>query len=503
VTFDGIFYLIDLMYRCLLQAILFISLISGCEPPEEKEKRLATTYCGSCHAFPDPFLLPKKTWISSVLPEMKFRMGFANASKLRQYSEHDRRVIRDLLPESPMLSEEEFEAIASFYQRLAPDSLGHNAVSVAETTAIFAAELLSLNRYPVLSMIAFDSNRNEIIAGTRFGELIWLNANFQETDSVILRAPVSHLLLEGENTLALTMGIMDPNDEFKGQLISIGNGRFKNLLIDSLQRPVYAEMIDLDGNGKDDLVVCSFGNYSGGLLAYAGMPDGKYVKRTISSLPGARRTIIRDVDSDGQPDILALFAQGDEHLALFLNKGNFEFEKRVLLRFPPVYGSSWFEINDLNQDGQFDILYTNGDNADYSPEPKPYHGVRYFQNKGDNTFQEVWFHPMAGASEIRQNDFDLDGDQDLLAIAYFPDYRTSAESSILLFENRRDTFVPFLVTGSTTGRWMTMDTGDFDFDGDIDAVIAALNFEPGVPRNIIEQWQQKPVSLLVLRNKTR
>ena len=65
-------------------------------------------------------------------------------------------------------------------------------------------------------------------------------------------------------------------------------------------------------------------------------------------------------------DILALMSQGDEKIILLLNQGDFNFRINTILSFPPVYGSSYFDVADFNHDGKFDILYTNGDNADYS-----------------------------------------------------------------------------------------------------------------------------------------
>ena len=44
-----------------------------------------------------------------------------------------------------------------------------------------------------------------------------------------------------------------------------------------------------------------------------------------------------------------------------------ELSSQELLRFQPVYGSSYFEFADFNKDGHKDILYTCGDNADFSP----------------------------------------------------------------------------------------------------------------------------------------
>ena len=51
-----------------------------------------------------------------------------------------------------------------------------------------------------------------------------------------------------------------------------------------------------------------------------------------------------------------------------------------------MYGSSYLELADMNNDGHLDILYTNGDNADYSYVLKKYHGLRIFINDGKNQF---------------------------------------------------------------------------------------------------------------------
>src|SRR5699024_6941406 len=114
------------------------------------------------------------------------------------------------------------------------------------------------------------------------------------------------------------------------------------LLIDSLQRPVCFVAADLDNDGKKDYVVGAFGNYTGQLLVFE-KEKNMYHKHVISGMPGTRRVIVKDVNSDGLKDLLVLMAQGNERISLFLNSGNFQFKEKVLLRFPPVYGSSYFE----------------------------------------------------------------------------------------------------------------------------------------------------------------
>ncbi|WP_431214812.1 FG-GAP-like repeat-containing protein [Puia sp. P3] len=90
-----------------------------------------------------------------------------------------------------------------------------------------------------------------------------------------------------------------------------------------------------------------------------------------------------------------------------------------MLRWPPSYGSSYFELADFNGDGFADIVYTCGDNADFSPVLKPYHGVYIYLNDGHNSFRPWYFFPINGCYKAVARDFDGDGDLDLAAIAFF------------------------------------------------------------------------------------
>jgi hypothetical protein len=196
-------------------------------------------------------------------------------------------------------------------------------------------------------------------------------------------------------------------------------------------------------------------------------------------------------------------AQGDERIVMLYNQGNFQFRIATLLRFSPVNGSSYFDIADFNNDGKFDILYTNGDNADYSPILKPYHGVHIFLNNGANDFKESWFHPMHGASQARINDFDKDGDLDIAAISFFPDFTNHAEQGFIYFENTPQGFKAQITPIATTGRWLVIEMSDYDADGDHDIILGALNFSAGVPDSVNQFWKKQKHSLLLLQNKLR
>src|SRR6185295_6044313 len=101
---------------------------------------------------------------------------------------------------------------------------------------------------------------------------------------------------------------------------------------------------------------------------------------------------------------------------LLINKGNDQFDTREILRFPPVYGSSYFELDDFNKDGFKDILYTCGDNADYTSDVlKNYHGIYIYLNDGRNNFSQKYFFAMHGCFKAMARDFDKDGDLDIAA----------------------------------------------------------------------------------------
>ena len=104
-----------------------------------------------------------------------------------------------------------------------------------------------------------------------------------------------------------------------------------------------------------------------------------------------------------------MMAQAYEGIYYLENKGNGIFKETPLVKFPPVYGVSYFEMVDVNKDGYLDIVMTNGDNWDLSRVKKRFHGVRILINDKLNHFKESFFFPMYGASKAVARDFDGDG----------------------------------------------------------------------------------------------
>ena len=490
---------------CFFSLCIFIVIsLTNCKAPVSKDKQLARQYCGSCHLFPEPNELDKKTWENGVLPQMGLRLGFSGPSPYTQDT-FDINLVAKLLPKNPVITSDEWQAIKNFYINNAPDSLEAPEKIKSTTLTQFTALTAGFPHLkPLTTLVKVNELNNKIYFGGINNLIYQLNANLAIEDSIPVKGPPSFIYFEqGKNPITAGMGHLFPTEKASGELAQVNFQMHKILpFIDSLQRPVHLAKNDLNNDGLQDLLVCNYGNFTGSLMAYEYLGELKYRKHIVNNNPGSRKVILQDFNKDGLTDFLLLIAQGDERILMYTNKGNFKFEEKMLLRFPAIYGSSYFELADFNADGFADILYTNGDNADYSFVLKPYHGVRIFMNNGKNEFKEKWFFPMFGASKAMAFDFDNDNDLDIAAIAYFPDFVKNPEESFIYFENKGDnTFTPHTTQQAHIGRWIDMELGDYDNDGDKDIILAALNISPTpVPVQIQNLWEKENKVLLVLNN---
>lgn len=481
--------------------LLFVLFLSSCKTPEEKAEALAQKYCASCHAFPDPSLLDKKTWKEGVMPQMAFRMG-VDLDMLWEINRNELDEISKSLPDRPLVTEEEWQAITKYFDDHAPERLEISQPQLSMELPQFTAEQYSLpSPFPSVTHVLFDSATSTFLIGTRQSMLFKLDNKFSVTSSTELPSPVSFIDKTVQPWIISCMGVMDPNDLMMGTIQTLDKLSLKSdQIIDSLKRPVYVASADFNNDNRLDYLVSEFGNYTGRLVLYE-QKEKAFSKHPIHYLPGTRKTILTDFDDDGVTDIIALVTQGDEQIVLYRGHGDFNFTPEVLLRFPPVYGSSYFDLVDMDLDGDKDILYTNGDNADYSQILKPYHGVRIFINNGKAKFSEKTFLLMHGASMAVANDFDGDKDIDIAAVSFFPDFQNSPASGFIYFENINGEFKARSNAVAESGRWLTISAADIDGDLDQDLIVGALNFPNGVPETLSAKWQKENISLLVLRNK--
>ena len=494
----------------------FLLLISACnEKLTESQKdipveTLVQSQCGSCHIFPQPALLPKEQW-KNVLPHMGLRLGIKSPevdvlNKLK-LDEANRINAAGIFPSDQLIPDSLWNKIENYYLSLAPDSFKISSVNYSNNQKTFESYFpkINLGGSPFISMTKFDKKQNLYLADWR-GNLLQLDKKLKIKNHTNFPKPIIDVGFDKTGEfLALSIGELYPNDRLTGAVAQLDASNFSlpQLIFKNLPRPVQFEIADLDNDGLEDLVICNYGNYMGNLSWYRQIAEGQYEPKILKKTPGATKTYIEDLNEDGELDIITLFAQGDEGISVFYNtNGNFK-EDRIL-RFHPLYGSNDFEFIDIDGDNDKDIILSNGDNGDHSITLKPYHGIRIFLNDGTNQFTEKYFFPMYGASKVRANDFDMDGDIDMVAVSFFPDNKNGLEQSIVYLENEGGfNFKPYKIAGASEGRWMVMDIGDFDGDTDADVVIGSFTLtNEGIDKEILEQWRKSQNYILVLENQT-
>jgi hypothetical protein len=112
---------------------------------------------------------------------------------------------------------------------------------------------------------------------------------------------------------------------------------------------------------------------------------------------------------------------------------------------------------------------------------------------------------MYGAYRAQAEDFDLDGDLDIAAIAFFPDFSLDELESFIYLENNDGVFTPFSSAQANQGRWMTMDVGDIDGDGLLDIALGA-SYVPLGMSNYMEKFQEMAANgpgAMILQNNSR
>lgn len=478
----------------------------------EKGALLATLRCTSCHALPDPNQLPKATWEKYVLPRMGYMMGIYEPLTTRD-SLLERGLAGELVrraniyPEQPQISAEDWAAIQAFYLDSAPVQLEvREKTSIEKKLPLFKAHFSEIRLSPPSStMVKIKRDGGFFVGDANTQGLYQFGGNHQLQHMAKVLEGAVHVDELPNNFLVTVMGSFSPTDAQKGVLMALPKDRnaSPSLLINQLQRPVHTAVADLDKDKKPDFVIAEFAKWTG-KLAHWTLENGKFKPTILRNKPGAIRSVITDLDQDGREDVIALFGQGAEGVFAFFNKGEGVFEEKSLIEFPATYGSSYFDLIDLDNDEDFDIVYTNGDNADYPPVLKPYHGIRFFTNDGKNNFEESFFYPLNGAYKAIPADFDADGDYDIAAISFFPDFQNSPEEGFIFLENtgsgqlKARTFPEV-----NSGRWISMDAGDVDLDGDTDLILGSLAFEVVPPTGLLTQWVEEGNPFVILENQLK
>jgi hypothetical protein len=477
----------------------------------ERGYELAQKYCSTCHLFPDPALLTKTAWIHHIQPEMAKWLGL---ERVDYEGMQDGRILQEakLFPPSAILSEEDWFTIWDYYRQAAPSQPLAQAAKATPRLGLKQFRVRKLNPTqgaPMTSLVKIDPIGKRLYVGDAFAGMVFLlMPNGEVVDRMRFGSPtVSMTHRPGGNYFTL-MGRFFPSDSSEGAVLFFPKGAQEPIsLLEKLRRPTATVVADLNGDTREDLVVCQYGNRLGQFSWFEKKVDGSYDENVLLDRPGAVQAAVRDFNGDGRPDIIVMMAQAREGVYLFLNEGQGKFRLEALLEKSPAWGFAGFELADLNQDGYVDLITANGDNGDFALPLKNYHGVRVYLNDHTNHFKEAFFYPMHGVYEPVARDFDGDGDLDLAAIAFYPDFTSATPENFVYLENKGGMrFEPFTCAESDAGRWIVMDAGDLDGDGDEDLALGSFVLGPTtmpVPQELRDKWRKEGAAVLLLENTSK
>jgi hypothetical protein len=500
--------------RPALAAASALALLGGAAAPPSPpatgphEARLAAVVqgtCSACHALPPPEVLPRRAWTAVVLDMTGLIVQGIGLPKGRP---------------SPS-ADFDFEQVAHYFESRAPAELpspapwpapgadpagfARRGLAFPESrapAAVASVRFLRLDPGGPIEIVAADMVSGLVLGGGARGG----DAALRLLGRVPHPCHVEAVDLDRDSRidlLAADLGILKPGDGLQASvawLRRLPQGGYEAITLASgLPRVADVQAGDFDGDGDLDLVVAAFGwRRQGGILLLENRTTDwtrpVFVPRELDERTGAIHVPVVDLDRDGRLDFVALLSQHHEAVVAFLGDGKGGFRKETLDQAPhPAWGSSGMQMVDLDGDGDLDVLVTNGDMLD-DYQMKPYHGVRWLENRGAFPFVPHDLTALFGVMRAQAADLDGDGDLDVAACAMVqvrdgrgaPAHAPDLPSLVWLERTAAGTYERH--TLEQGGQHLSLDLADHDGDGDVDLVTAnSLSGREGH----VELWENR------------
>lgn len=468
-----------------------------------------TAFCGTCHATPSPESFPRDAWHDEVLRGYEF---YALSGMTR-------------------LDPPPIDATVDYFRSRAPEEIVFPVAPEATTPlrTQFTVERRTSDRYatvaPALAFLRWARLERDgppvlLTCDMRDGSVMAVDPNDGAKPPVLIArldnpCHVEPCDLDGDGAIDLVvadLGSFVPYDHDLGRVVWLRRDAQRNaweeiVVASGLGRVDDVRPGDLDGDGDVDLVVADFGLHrTGQVLWLENTSDPgdapRFVPRPIDPRPGAIHVPLVDLDGDGRLDIVALISQEYECVEAYMNQGrdaSME-DRRVFLRNrlwtgPDLtWGSSGIEPVDLDQDGDVDVLYANGDAFDNN-YANPAHGIQWLENRGSEGFRYHRLTDLLGVCRALAGDVDGDGDLDVVASAWLPEQVKPARlrdrplpSVVCLEQTEPGVFVRHTLEVGAP-RYPALELADFDGDGDLDFAVGSHMTTPReLPHGLAIWW---------------
>lgn len=250
-----------------------------------------------------------------------------------------------------------------------------------------------------------------------------------------------------------------------------GQGTFgTEQIIRMTQDATWVSSQDLDGDGDRDIITTS---YAHNLVVWHENLDGLGdfgTEQVIDfSGEGANMAIAKDIDSDGDQDIIAAIADPNpydvEEITWYENDGQGGFYASEHSITDEVDDPKAVYVHDVDNDGDLDVLSASAGD----------HKIAWYENtNGYGNFgpQQVVTIYAYGANFVVTFDNDADADKDIVAGSALDSKRTWYENLDGFGSFGTENIID-ISTGPYTARWVR--SADMDGDGDKDVLYAAYD----------------------------